>query len=253
MALTWQMIAIVCPLTFLAGFVDSVAGGGGLISLPAYYLAGLPPVLAAGTNKLSACLGTVAATGRFIVGKKVDLRAGIAAALGAFPGSWLGTSLLKQIPEDTIRVMMIIAIPLVALVVLRKGGNLNSKPIVSNQWRLPVCVAIGAVIGFYDGLVGPGTGTFLILMFTMLLGIEGVMASGTAKVVNLASNLASLSNLFLSGSVLVGLGLPAAACAIAGNLLGAGMTMKKGTKFIRGMLLVVLALLLAKMCYDVLS
>ena len=118
---------------------------------------------------------------------------------------------------------------------------------------LPVSAAIGFAVGFYDGLVGPGTGTFLILMFTMLLGMEGVMASGTAKIVNLASNIASLSNLLLSGNVLVGLGLPAAACAIGGNLLGAGMTMKRGTKFIRVMLLVVLALLLAKMCYDVLS
>ena len=253
MELTWQMILTVCPLTFLAGFVDSVAGGGGLISLPAYYLAGLPPVLAAGTNKLSACLGTVAATGRFIVGKKVDFRAGLAAALLAFPGSWMGTSLLKSIPEETIRVMMIIAIPLVALVVLRKGGAIDVNPLVEAKWTVPVSAAIGLVVGFYDGLVGPGTGTFLILLFTMILGMEGVTASGTAKVVNLASNLASLSNLFLSGNVLVGLGLPAAACAIAGNLLGAGMTMKRGTKFIRVMLLCVLALLLAKMCYDVVS
>ena len=121
------------------------------------------------------------------------------------------------------------------------------------KWTIPVSAAIGLVVGFYDGLVGPGTGTFLILLFTMILGMEGVTASGTAKVVNLASNLASLSNLFLSGNVLVGLGLPAAACAIAGNLLGAGMTMKRGTKFIRVMLLCVLALLLAKMCYDVVS
>ena len=253
MELTWQMILTVCPLTFLAGFVDSVAGGGGLISLPAYYLAGLPPVLAAGTNKLSACLGTVAATSRFIIGKKVDLRVGLAAAVAAFPGSWLGTTLLRQIPENVIRVMMIVAIPLVALVVLRKGGNLGGKALVEAKWTLPVSAAIGFGVGFYDGLVGPGTGTFLILLFTMILGMEGVMASGTAKVVNLASNLASLSNLFLSGNVLFGLGLPAACCAIIGNLLGAGMTMKKGTGFIRVMLIVVLALLLAKMCYDVVS
>ena len=121
MEMTWQMFLIVCPLTFLAGFVDSVAGGGGLISLPAYYLAGLPPVLAAGTNKLSACLGTVAASGRFIAGKKVDWPVALLAALGALPGSWLGTLLLQHIPESTIRVMMIAAIPLVAAVVLRRG------------------------------------------------------------------------------------------------------------------------------------
>ena len=253
MELTWQMLLTVCPLVFLAGFVDSVAGGGGLISLPAYYLAGLPPVLAAGTNKLSACLGTVAATGRFIIGKKVNMRCALIAALAAFPGSWMGTSLLKTIPEDTIRMMMIVAIPLVATVVLRKGSNIDGRALVSAKWTLPVSAAIGLCVGFYDGLVGPGTGTFLIILFTMILGMEGVMASGTAKVVNLASNIASLTNLFLSGNVLFALGIPAAACAILGNILGAGMTLKRGTGFIRRMLIVVLALLLAKMCYDVLS
>ena len=253
MEMTWQMFLIVCPLTFLAGFVDSVAGGGGLISLPAYYLAGLPPVLAAGTNKLSACLGTVAASGRFIAGKKVDWPVALLAALGALPGSWLGTTLLQHIPENTIRIMMIAAIPLVAAVVLRRGKRLEGVCRVPAAALRPISLFIGLVIGFYDGLVGPGTGTFLILMFTLVLGMEAVLASGTAKLVNLASNVASLTTLLLAGKVLVGLGIPAACCAILGNLLGAGMTIRKGTGFIRGMLMVVLALLLAKMVLDVVS
>ena len=253
MEMTWQMFLIVCPLTFLAGFVDSVAGGGGLISLPAYYLAGLPPVLAAGTNKLSACLGTVAASGRFIAGKKVDWPVALLAALGALPGSWLGTTFLQHIPENTIRIMMIAAIPLVAAVVLRRGKRLEGVCRVPDAALRPVSLCIGLVIGFYDWLVGPGTGTFLILMFTLVLGMEAVMASGTAKLVNLASNVASLTTLLLAGKVLVGLGIPAACCAILGNLLGAGMTIRKGTGFIRGMLMAVLALLLAKMVLDVVS
>ena len=253
MELTWQTYAIVCPLIFLAGFVDSVAGGGGLISLPAYYLAGLPPVLAAGTNKLSACLGTLAATGKFLLSGKVKVKIALAAAVGALPGSWLGTNLLRSIPEDVIRVMMICAIPLVALVVLRKGKSLGGTSLIPAKYELPASFLIGLVVGFYDGLVGPGTGTFLILLFTMVLGMEAVHASGSAKVVNLASNIASLTNLLLAGQVLVALGIPAAACAICGNLLGAGMTIRKGTGFIRGMLMVVLALLLAKMLLDVVS
>lgn len=252
MDITWQMLLIVCPLAFLAGFVDSVAGGGGLISLPAYYLAGLPPVLAAGTNKLSACLGTVAASGRFILGKKVDLLVAALAVPGALVGSWLGTTLLQSIPENVIRVMMIAAIPLVALVVLRKRDGLQSGRVLSKGAARLVSLLIGLLVGFYDGLVGPGTGTFLILLFTMLLGMEAVRASGTAKLVNLASNVASLVTLLTAGQVLISLGLPAAACAIGGNLLGAGMTIRKGTGFIRGMLMAVLALLLAKMVLDVL-
>ena len=249
MTLTWQMFLIVCPLVFLAGFVDSVAGGGGLISLPAYYLAGLPPVMAAGTNKLSASLGTLAASGRFLAGHEVNGWAALFAALGAFPGSWLGTAVLQHIPEQTIRVLMIAAIPLVAVIVLRKK-TLGGKRITPERLDKPVSFLIGLCIGFYDGLIGPGTGTFLILLFTTLMGMEAVMASGTAKLVNLTSNIAALTSLVLAGKVVFLLGLPAAACGIAGNLLGASMTIKRGTGFIRGMLMAVLALLLAKMVFD---
>ena len=251
MEVTWQMLLMVCPLVFLAGFVDSVAGGGGLISLPAYYLAGLPPVLAAGTNKLSACLGTVASSARFLAGGKVQGRVALLAAVGAFPGSWIGTWFLQRIPEDAVRVMMLVVIPVVAVIVLLQGKNMGSVRRVPDQLYWPVSFFIGFAVGFYDGLVGPGTGTFLIIGFTMLLGMEAVLASGTSKLVNLTSNVASLAALITSGNVLFALALPAAACGILGNLLGASLTISKGTKFIRVMMLVVLALLLAKMLLDV--
>ncbi len=251
MALSFQTYLIVCPLVFLAGFIDSVAGGGGLISLPAYYLAGLSPALAAGTNKLSAGIGTMTSTLRYVGSRKVAWRVGLLAALGAFPGSWLGAWLLQRIPEETVRVMMIAAIPAVAVVVLRQRGSLSVRR-VPEAWDGGMAFAIGLGIGFYDGLVGPGTGAFLILAFTMLLGMEGVMASGTAKIVNLTSNVAALLSLLTSGNVLFALGLPAALCGMAGNWLGAGLTIRRGTGLIRGVLLAVLALLLAKMVLDVL-
>lgn len=253
MQVTWQMLLTVCPLVFLAGFVDSVAGGGGLISLPAYYLAGLSPVMAAGTNKLSACLGTVASSSRFLASRKVDGWVALLAACGAFPGSWLGSTVLQHIPENAVRVMMLVVIPLVAAVVLFRGKNLGGVRRVPEGAVKPVSFLIGFFVGFYDGLVGPGTGTFLIILFTMLLGMEAVMASGTAKIVNLTSNVAALVTLLSSGQVLFALGLPAAVCGILGNLLGAQMTIRKGTGFIRGMLMAVLALLLAKMLFDVIQ
>ncbi|MBQ3486355.1 MAG: TSUP family transporter [Clostridia bacterium] len=253
MELAWQMYAIVCPLVFLAGLIDSIAGGGGLISLPAYYLAGLPPTLAAGTNKLSAGIGTVASTVRYIRGKKVMWRVGLLAAAGAFPGSWLGAMTLQHIPENTVRLLMIIAIPLVAAVVLMRRDTLGAARRIPEAWDMPASAAIGFFIGFYDGLVGPGTGTFLILCFTMLLGMEAVMASGTAKVVNLTSNVSALLSLLLSGNVAFALGIPAALCGMAGNWLGAGLTMKRGARFIRVILLAVLALLLATMVYELVS
>ena len=253
MELNLMTYLIVCPLVFLAGLIDSVAGGGGLISLPAYMAAGLSPLQAAGTNKLSACLGTVASSGRFVRDRKVDWKAGIFAALGAFPGSWLGALLQQHIPQETIRLLMIVAIPLVAVVVLRKK-DMAGRCLVTDFFYRPMAFAIGLLIGFYDGLIGPGTGTFLILMFTMTLGMEAVMASGTAKIVNLTSNVAALASYLTNQpeTVLFALALPAAVCGIAGNWLGASLTVKKGVGFIRYMLLVVLALLLAKMVIDVL-
>jgi len=253
MELTWVTYLIVCPLVFLAGLIDSVAGGGGLISLPAYMAAGLPPLQAAGTNKLSACLGTVASTTRFVRDRKVDWKAGLFAALGAFPGSWLGALLQQHIPQETIRLLMIVAIPLVAVIVLRKK-DMNGRCLVTDTFYRPMAFAIGLFIGFYDGLIGPGTGTFLILLFTMTLGMEAVMASGTAKIVNLTSNVAALFSYLTNqpDTVLFALALPAAVCGIAGNWLGASLTVKKGVGFIRYMLLVVLVLLLAKMVLDVL-
>jgi len=229
MQITWEMMLIVCPLALLAGFVDSVAGGGGLISLPAYYLAGLPPVLAAGTNKLSASLGS------------------------ALPGSALGAMLLQVIPENTMRIIVIAAIPLVAVIVLRRRESMSVRMCIPEKWMLAVGFFIGLFIGFYDGLVGPGTGTFLILLFTMILGMNAVMASGTAKIVNLASNVAALFTLLVNGNVLFLLGLPAALCAMVGGYLGAGMTIRRGAGFIRWMLMAVLALLLAKMIWDVVT
>ena len=253
MELTWVTYLIVCPLVFLAGLIDSVAGGGGLISLPAYMAAGLSPLQAAGTNKMSACLGTVASTGRFVRDRKGDWQAGIFAALGAFPGSWLGALLQQHIPQENIRLLMIVAIPLVAVVVLRKK-DMNGRCLVSDAFYRPMAFAIGLFIGFYHGLIGPGTGTFLILLFTMTLGMEAVMASGTAKIVNLTSNVAALASYLANGAdnILFALAIPAAICGMIGNYIGASLTVKKGVGFIRYMLLAVLVLLLAKMVMDVL-
>ncbi len=253
MQVTVQMLLIVCPLALLAGFVDSIAGGGGLISLPAYYLAGLPPVLAAGTNKLSAALGTLVAACRYGKARQVQWLVALTSVAGALPGSALGAMLLQVIPEKTMRIIVIGAVPLVAAVVLRRRDSLNAIRRIPEKWVLPASFFIGLFIGFYDGLVGPGTGTFLILMYTMILGITAVKSSGTAKIVNLASNVAALVTLLFSGNVLFLLGLPAALCAMVGGYLGAGLTIKKGTGFIRWMLMAVLALLLAKMIWDVVT
>lgn len=253
MELTVRMLLIVCPLALLAGFVDAVAGGGGLISLPAYYLAGLPASVAAGTNKLSASMGMTLAAYHFQRSGKVRLDIGLPAAAGALVLSSVGVLVMKQLSDQAVRVLVMCCIPVAAVFTLRrgKGGErAHNRP----GWAAALLsLAVGCVIGFYDGLVGPGTGIFLILLFVHLFGLDDVTASGTAKLVNLSSNLAALVSLLLTGDVLWGLGLPAGVFAMLGGFAGSRLTVLKGGRMVRVVMLLVLLLLLAKMITDVLQ
>ncbi len=252
MTLTWQAYLIVCPLIFFAALVDSVAGGGGLISLPAYYLAGLSPVLASGSNKMSATLGAITAAGRYARAKKIPWREALAALTGAVPGSYLGAYLLALTPPDTARLIVVCALPLIAAFVMRRR-DMTPKKIVPDRWSLPACLLVGLVIGVYDGLIGPGTGTFLTLIFCSLLGMDLLNAAGSARLVNLGSNLGALAAMIIGGHVLYALALPAAAFSVAGSYVGAGLALKKGPALIRKLLLVVLILIFAKLLYDLLA
>ena len=137
---------IVCPLVFLAGFIDSIAGGGGLISLPAYLLAGLPAHLASGTNKMSAVFGTALATGKYAKEGRIRWRAALPAVAGALPGAWLGAQLQLLIPERAVQAFMLAAIPAVALTVLLRGDKLE-RPDARREASIWLCFLIGLVIG----------------------------------------------------------------------------------------------------------
>lgn len=252
MQLTIWTYLLVCPLVFLAGFIDSIAGGGGLVSLPAYYLAGLPPALAGGTNKMGAFLGTAVATGKYAAGGHIPWKMGLAAVLGALPGSFLGAQLLQMLPEYYVKLGVLLALPLVAVFVLLNKDALRPRQLVPTRLSFAACFVIGLLIGIYDGLIGPGTGTFLQLMFVSLIGMEVLMASGAARLVNLCSNIGALASLAAQGQVLYKLALPAAAFGMAGNYLGSTLAIKKGAPFIRLLLMAVLALLMAALLYDVL-
>ena len=252
-----KMCLVVCPLVFLAGFVDSVAGGGGLISLPAYLLVGLPAHTAAGTNKVVACIGTTFAAGKYIRSGNVKIKLALLAAAGALAGSYLGTRAAVHLDDGTLKLVILCALPLVAVfMALKKDfGRENSRPpkAWTKKQEAALCAAIGLVIGCYDGLVGPGTGTFLMLAFTAVLGFDLLKATGCAKVANLASNVASAIVWLINGSVLLPIVLPAAVFGAAGNLLGARYAIKGGSKKIRGMAFAVLGLMAVKLAYDLLT
>ncbi len=247
---------IVCPLVFLAGFVDSVAGGGGIISLPAYLMAGLPAKVAAGTNKVVNGCGTLTATVKYFRNGKVRLRPAVVAAIAALLGSVLGAYIAAKIPETVLKTIMLVALPCVAvfLVVKRDFGQ-NETPAapVSPKREVVVSALIGLGIGCYDGLVGPGTGTFMILCFTAFLSMDLLTASGCSKAANLASNVGSAVVWILQAHVLWKLAAPAIACNVLGAWLGSRYAIRGGSKKIRGMMFVVLGLLFAKMLYELLT
>lgn len=246
-----KMLLIICPLIFTAGFVDAVAGGGGLISLPAYMLAGLPTHQAAGCNKFSASLGTVVATVNYIKSGKVKFRIAIFAAIGAIVGSSMGTALALIISDKLLKGIMMVAIPLVAVFLVTQK-NLGKEKEVQQEGEKSlfsqsvISVVIGLVIGCYDGLIGPGTGTFLMIAFSLILGIDLVTSSGCAKVANLASNLTSVVIYTLGGKVIFMLAIPAAACSMLGGHLGARFAIKGGSQKVRYIMFGVIGLLFFK-------
>jgi len=246
------MLLIVCPLVFLAGLIDSVAGGGGLISLPAYLAAGIPPHMALGTNKCSSCLGTIFSTARFMKNGKIHYLSALCAAAAALLGSYIGASLTLIVDESVLRYLMIGVLPVIAvfLLVRRNFGESDRTKNISSLKVVILSILSGLLIGMYDGFFGPGTGTFLILVFTGVIGFDLVTSSGNAKIVNLASNIAALVTFAASGSVLWKVGLPAALFGIAGHWIGSGLALKNGAKVIRPMFFAALTILFAKLIYD---
>lgn len=247
MQLTAKMFLIVCPMLFLAGFVDAIGGGGGLISLPAYLFAGLPIHTTVATNKLSSACGTSLATGRFIRHGLIDFKLAVPSVICAIAGSSLGAQLSMRMSEQVMKYVLFVVLPVAAFFVLNKNLFQDSGGEAKEDRRTFIVSAVAAfVIGIYDGFYGPGTGTFLIIAFTVFAKMGIRAANGQAKIINLTTNVTSLVIFLIHGQVLIPLGLAAAACNMAGNYIGAGLAMEKGTKIARPVILFVLALLLIK-------
>lgn len=243
-------LLIICPLVFLAGFVDAIAGGGGIISLPAFLIAGLPAHAALGTNKLSSTIGTTASTFRYL--KHGYLRGygklAATAVVCALIGSSIGSSLAMMIPDYIITKTMLFVLPVVAVFVLwdKKLGADTDKPQLRGIRLMLVANLAALLIGCYDGLYGPGTGTFLLLILTGLAGLHMREASAITKVINLTSNVAALTVFIINGTPVYALGIPAACFCMAGHFVGSGLVVANGTKIVRPIIICVLAALFIK-------
>lgn len=247
MHLTLNAFFIVCPLVFLAGLIDSIAGGGGLVSLPAYLIAGVPPHMAIGTNKLSSFLGTSVSTLRYYKNNYMDLPVALASVFCALIGSTIGSNTALLVPEKIIQYLLIGILPVIAFFVLKNKNLERYSSICLSRKRVYLTAMLASLfIGAYDGFYGPGTGTFLILLFTRFSHMDVKTASGNTKLVNLSSNLAALVVFILNAKIVYPLGLAAALFCIAGHYIGSGMVLKNGQKIVRPIILLVLVILLIK-------
>lgn len=248
MEITLQTFLIVCPFLFLAGLIDAIGGGGGLISLPAYLIAGLPPHAAVATNKMSSTCGTTLATIRFIKNGLVNFKLAVPSIIAAIIGSSIGANLSLLVDESIMLYVMVAILPICAFLVLNKklfhdGG---SDIIILNRKTYLTATISALVIGLYDGFYGPGTGTFLIIAFTIFAKLSIKTANGQAKIINLTSNITSLIIFLLNGEVILTVGLAAAACNMIGGYIGAGLVMKNGAKIVKPSIILVLILLALK-------
>ena len=237
---------IICPLNFLAGLVDSIGGGGGLISLPAFMLAGLSPHAAVATNKLASTTGTSVSTARYCKNGCYEKRPALPGILCALIGSFLGARLVLLTSDVILKRMMLIVLPVVAAVVLldkKKPAYDESFP--ASHRMLIVCIS-ALIIGVYDGFYGPGTGTFLLLALTKAARMDIRTASGNVKLINLSSNAAALAAFLFSGYVHSAYGLAGAVFCLLGHYIGSGLVMKNGSKVVRPVIILVLLLLFIK-------
>jgi uncharacterized membrane protein YfcA len=244
-------IALLALVALAAGIVDAIAGGGGLITIPAFLAAGLPPHLAIATNKGQSVFGAFAALVRFSRAGLVDpRRARLTFPLGAL-GSLAGAALVLAVPPGVLRPVVLVLLAGAALFVgLRRPSPSRLEDAPPPRHAVALAAGAALVLGAYDGFFGPGTGTFLIVAFVALLGLGLSHASAEAKVVNFASNLAALVLFAVRGTVIWRIALPMAAAQLAGGWIGAHLAVRRGDALVRRVVVAVALALAAKVALD---
>ncbi|WP_372967669.1 sulfite exporter TauE/SafE family protein [Microbacterium sp.] len=251
--LTWGTLILVVVAAFAAGWIDAVVGGGGLLQLPALLLIpGISPIQALATNKLASVFGTATSSVTYYRRARPDIRTALPMAAIALAGSFGGAAVATILPAAAFKPIIVVALLAVALFTAFRPqmGAATRLRFTGHKHHITAGLA-GLVIGFYDGLIGPGTGTFLVISLVALLGYDFLQASAKAKIVNLATNTGALLLFIPHGAVLWLLGGILAVANVAGSYLGSRMAISRGTTFIRVVFLVVVVALIAKLGVDV--
>ena len=249
-------LLIICPLVFLAGFVDAIAGGGGLISLPAYLLAGLPVHFAIATNKLSSAMGVTLVTTRFALKGYIPWRLASFCVVGSLLGAHIGARAALMLSDQVFKVLMLFILPPVAFYVMKGKALAKRDESETNNMSPTRRIAISTVIAFscgaYDGFYGPGAGTFMLLLLTAVAHLKLTEANGTTKAINMASNIAALTVFWINGRVLVSLGLTAGIFGLTGSYIGSRFFERGGAKVVKPIMLSVLTLFFIKVLTETL-
>ena len=236
-----------------AGFVDAVAGGGGLVQLPALLIgiSNKPIPLILATNKIPSIFGTSSAAASYFKKVRPDLRLTASMAIPALIGSVLGAHLASHFPTKVFHPLILTLLVLVGLYTWRKPElGLNERLRYTHGQRLWIVAACGLFIGFYDGIFGPGTGTFLVFLLVIVVGYEFLKASATAKLVNIATNFGAIVTFQITGHIWWKLGLALAVANVSGAVIGSRLAIRGGSPLVRKIFLIVVAGLIAKLSYD---
>jgi uncharacterized membrane protein YfcA len=243
-------LCIICPLLFLAGLIDGISGGGGIISLPAYLVTGMPLSVAYGCNKMQSFLGTSASLFKYAKSGLVDIRPAAVTCITAIAGSMLSTRIMFALDEDTKRLIVAVAMCFIIALTLFTTFCKFSKKEKTHLKLTPQTVIIsllcGLLLGLYDGFFGPGCGTVALMLFTVLFGYDMRVATGNGKVIIVVSNLIALISYIAKGSIIYAIAIPASISNILGSYIGAHLAVKNGKRLVRGVLYVVIVVLLGQ-------
>lgn len=251
-----SVLVLIAVAAFMAGFVDAVVGGGGLIQIPALFTAfpSASPASLFGTNKIASIVGTASAAIQYSRRVSIPWRIALPGAVAALLGAWFGARAVAWMPVELLKPLVLVLLTLVAAYTFARKdfGTEVTKSVVGRR-DVFITIAIALVVGFYDGFFGPGTGSFFIFLLVRFVALDFLHASATAKILNVATNFAALSFFASSVDLLWQAGLVMAACNLSGALIGSRLALRHGAGFVRRIFLLVVVMLIAKMAYDLIS
>lgn len=237
--ISWMIVFVITG--FIAGYIDSIAGGGGMIQVPVLLYSGIPPVFVLATNKMASLFGTLMATIKYFLSKKISMKIVSIAIIPCLIASYIGSKLVMYIPDEIIKWAILVAIPIALFFLLKKSKDIKEEDTKLTNKNI---VLTTAPIGFYDGILGPGTGTYMTIAMKKFLHIDYIVATASTKPLNLATNVGSAIAFVMAGKVLWMIAIPMAIANMLGSYVGTHFAIKGGEVFIKKVLIFVLIFML---------